>query len=68
MCLRIGTNISVQPLIMNPGISSTPTDLDGLRRLMALIISESETDVKGKNSEGDNNNNNKYIFYNSFIT
>jgi hypothetical protein len=32
-------------------MSSTPTDLDGLRRLMALITSESETDAKGKNSE-----------------
>jgi hypothetical protein len=36
---------------MNPGMSSTPTDLDGLSRLMALIISESETEAKGKNSE-----------------
>jgi hypothetical protein len=49
--LRICTNISVQPLIMNPGMSSTPRDLDGRRRLMALIISDSETDAKGKNSE-----------------
>jgi hypothetical protein len=34
-------------------MSSTPTDLDGLSRLMALIISESETEAKGKNSEDD---------------
>jgi hypothetical protein len=38
---------------MNPGMSSTPTDLDGLSRLMSLIITESETDPKGKNSEDD---------------
>jgi hypothetical protein len=50
ICLRIGTNIS-EPLIINPGMSS-PTDLDGLSCLMALIISEPETD-KGKNSEDD---------------
>jgi hypothetical protein len=33
---------------MNPGMSSTPTDLDGFRCLTALITSESETEVKGK--------------------
>jgi hypothetical protein len=33
---------------MNPGMLSTPTDLDGLRRLMSL---GSETDAKGKNLE-----------------
>jgi hypothetical protein len=38
---------------MNPGMSSSPTDLDGLRRLMALITSESETGDKVKNSEED---------------
>jgi hypothetical protein len=38
---------------MNPGMSSTPTDLDDLRRLMALITSKSETDAKVENSEGD---------------
>jgi hypothetical protein len=38
---------------MNPGMSSTPTDLDSFSRLMALIISESEADAKGKNSEDD---------------
>jgi hypothetical protein len=34
-------------------MSSTPTDLDGLRCSMALITSKSETEAKGKNSEGD---------------
>jgi hypothetical protein len=34
-------------------MTSSPTDLDGLRRLMALITSESETDAKVKNSEED---------------
>jgi hypothetical protein len=33
---------------MNPGMSSSPADLDGLRCLMALITSESETDAKIK--------------------
>jgi hypothetical protein len=53
ICLRIGTNISIQSLIMNPGMSSTPTDLDGFRRLMALLTSESETDPEDRNSEDD---------------
>jgi hypothetical protein len=51
--LGIGTNISVQPLIMNPGMSSSPTDVDGIRRLMALITSKSEPDAEVKNSEDD---------------
>jgi hypothetical protein len=34
--LRTGKNISVQPLIIKPGMLSIPTDLDGLRRLIAL--------------------------------
>jgi hypothetical protein len=34
-------------------MSSSPTDLDGLRRLMALITSDSEKDAKVKNSEDD---------------
>jgi hypothetical protein len=38
---------------MNPGTSSTPTDLNGLRRLMTFITSESETGDKCKNSEDD---------------
>jgi hypothetical protein len=39
--LKIGRNISVQPLITKPGISSTATDSDSLRSLMVLNISES---------------------------
>jgi hypothetical protein len=38
---------------MNPGMPSSPTDFDCLRHLMALITSESETDVIVKNSEDD---------------
>jgi hypothetical protein len=37
--------------MMNLGMSSTPTDLDFLRRLMALVTFESETDGKSKSSE-----------------
>jgi hypothetical protein len=51
ICLRIGTNISVQHLIMNPRMWSTATDLEDLRRLMAMITSESESDAKSMNSE-----------------
>jgi hypothetical protein len=40
ICFKTGTKMSVHPLIINPGMSSTPTDLDGLRRLMALETSE----------------------------
>jgi hypothetical protein len=38
---------------MNPGTSSTQTDLDCLRCLIALITSESNTGAKVKNSEDD---------------
>jgi hypothetical protein len=34
-------------------MSSTPADLDGLRLLIALKPSESETGAKDKNSEDD---------------
>jgi hypothetical protein len=34
-------------------ISSAPKDLDGLRRLIAFKISQSETGAKDKNSEDD---------------
>lgn len=54
ICLRIGTNISIQPLVTNPGMSLTPTDLAGLSRLMVLITSESEIDAKSKTSEHGN--------------
>jgi hypothetical protein len=42
---------SHKPLIMNPGMLSSPGDLDGLSRFMALMTSELETDAKGKTSE-----------------
>jgi hypothetical protein len=35
-------------------MSSTPTDLDGLRRLIALKTSESETGANDKNSDDNN--------------
>jgi hypothetical protein len=49
---RTDTNISVQPLIIKPEMSSTPTYLDGLRRLIALKT-ESDTGANYKNSEND---------------
>jgi hypothetical protein len=51
--LGTGTNISVQPLTIKPGMSLVPTDLDGLRRLIALNTSESETGARNKHSEDD---------------
>jgi hypothetical protein len=36
---------------MKPEMSSTPTDLNGLRGLVALKTSESETGAEAKNSE-----------------
>jgi hypothetical protein len=30
ICLRIGIKIGEQPFMTNPGISSSPTDLEGL--------------------------------------
>jgi hypothetical protein len=39
---RTGTNISVQHLITKLAMSSSPTDLDGPRRLRALKAFESE--------------------------
>jgi hypothetical protein len=53
MCLRTGTNMSVHHLIIKPELSSTPTHIDGLRHLIALNISESETGAKDETSEGD---------------
>jgi hypothetical protein len=50
-CLRTGTEILEQPLITKPGTSSNPVDLDGLRCLRALKLSESEIGAKDKNSE-----------------
>jgi hypothetical protein len=40
--LRTRTQIPEGPLIIKPGISSSPTDLDGLTHLRALKPSESE--------------------------
>jgi hypothetical protein len=37
--------------MIKPGMTSTPTDLDGLRRLIALKTSESETGANDKNSD-----------------
>jgi hypothetical protein len=42
MCLRIGIKIAEQPFMTNPGISSSPTDLEGFSLLMALQTSKSE--------------------------
>lgn len=53
ICLRMSTNISIKPLIIKPGMSSISTDLDGLKRLIALKISESETRAKDKNSDDE---------------
>jgi hypothetical protein len=53
ICLRTGSNVSVQPLIIKPGMSSTPTDLDDLMCLIALKTSESQTGTKETNSEHD---------------
>jgi hypothetical protein len=38
--------------MIKPGISSSPTDLDGFSLLMALQTSASEIGVRDKNSEG----------------
>jgi hypothetical protein len=43
--------MSLQPLIIKPGMSSTPTDLDGLRRLRDLKPSVSERIAKDESSE-----------------
>jgi hypothetical protein len=51
MYLRTGTKIPEQPLIINPGESLNPTDLEGFRRFMALRTSSPETRARGKNSE-----------------
>jgi hypothetical protein len=55
ICLRTGINILVQPLIMKPVMSSTPTDSDGLRPLIRVTskTSESETGAKDKNLDDD---------------
>jgi hypothetical protein len=49
--LRTGTKISEQPLIKKLGMPSSPTDLDGLRRLRALQMSSSEIGANDRHSE-----------------
>jgi hypothetical protein len=51
ICLRIGMKIAEQPLMMKPGISSSPTDLEDFSLLMALQTSASETRARDRNSE-----------------
>jgi hypothetical protein len=52
---------------MNDGIPSSPTHLEGLRRLIALLTSAAEMEAVGKR----NNNNNTlalwYDFYGDLI-
>jgi hypothetical protein len=49
--LRTGTNMSLHPLLINPGMSSTLTGLGGVRCLITLRTFESEAGTIGKNSE-----------------
>jgi hypothetical protein len=70
ICLKIGIKMSEQPFMINPGISSSPTELEDFSLLMALQTSASEIGARDKNSEdcargekriapeGNNNNNN----------
>jgi hypothetical protein len=51
ICLRIGIKILEQPFMIKPGISSSPTDLEGLSLLTALQTSASEMEARDKNSE-----------------
>jgi hypothetical protein len=46
-----GVNTSEQPLIMKAGIPSSPTHLEGLSRLIALLTSAAEIEAVGKKSE-----------------
>jgi hypothetical protein len=46
--LKNGYKYVSTSLIINPGMSLTPTDLYGLRHLVALGISKSEIGAKGK--------------------
>jgi hypothetical protein len=49
--LRIGIKTAEQPFMTNPGISSSPTDLEGFSLLIALQTSKSEIGARDKNSE-----------------
>jgi hypothetical protein len=51
ICVNSGINTSEQPLIMKGGIPSSPTHLEGVRRLMALLASVAEIGAVGKTSE-----------------
>jgi hypothetical protein len=42
-----GIKISEQPLMLNDGIPSKPTHLDGFRRFTALLTSAAETGAVG---------------------
>jgi hypothetical protein len=66
ICLRIGIKIPEQPFIIKPGISSSPTDVDGFSLFMALQTSSSEIRASDRNSDdcGREGNNN----YNFFST
>jgi hypothetical protein len=46
-----GNKVSEQPLIMNDGIPSNPTYLEGLRRLTALLTSAAEITAVSKKSD-----------------
>jgi hypothetical protein len=50
ICFGTSTNISVKPIIIiiKLDMSSIPTDLDSLKRLIALRISEWETGITDK--------------------
>jgi hypothetical protein len=43
--------LAEQPFMTNPEITSCPTDLEGLRLLMGLQTSASETGARDKNLE-----------------
>jgi hypothetical protein len=52
--LRTGIKTSKQSFMMKAGMPSSPTDFDGCRRLVALRISESETEALGRESDERN--------------
>jgi hypothetical protein len=47
----MGMKMAEQPLMMKPGISSSPTDFEGFSLLMSLQTSASETGATDRNSE-----------------
>jgi hypothetical protein len=48
---KIAIKILEQPFMIKPGISSSPTDLEGFNLLMALQTSASELGARDQNSE-----------------